>query len=58
VNDIDSSFLILGDPKVVAAQTERGDLDACLTEVSKRDRHVPPSRRTGWIARISEFLFG
>jgi hypothetical protein len=42
---------------MVAAQTECGDLDACFTEVSKRDRHVPPSRPPGWIARISEFPF-
>ena len=38
----------------VAAQTERGDLDACFTEVSKRDRHVPPSQRKDSIATKAE----
>src|ERR1700751_5587401 len=45
-NDIDRGFLILSAAQMVAAQTKRGNLDACFTEASKRDGHVPPSHRT------------
>jgi len=54
VNDIDSSLLGLSDPKMVAAQTECGDLDACFTEVSKRDGHMSPSQRKDSIAAKAE----
>ena len=54
VNDMDRSLLVLGATKMVAAQAECGDLDACFTEVSKRDRHVPPSQRKGSIATKAE----
>jgi hypothetical protein len=40
VNDIDRRFLVLSAAEMVAAQTERGDLNACFTERSKRDRHL------------------
>src|ERR1700745_2241253 len=43
VNDIDRGFLVLSATKMVAAQTEYGDLTACFTKVSERNGHVPPS---------------
>src|SRR6266481_2712386 len=46
VNNIDRGFLVLSATKMVAAQAECGDLDSRLTEVSKRDGHVPPLHHT------------
>ena len=43
VDNFNGGFLIFRATKMMTAETERGDLDACLAKLSMRDGHVPPS---------------
>ena len=44
MDDLDGSFLIFRATKMMTAETECRDFDACFAEISKWDGHVTPSQ--------------